>query len=99
MLLMSAASFAAEQTWTGRISSSMCDAVKNAMEHDCIMNCIKAGAKYVFVAKGKSYDVQNQDFSDLEKHAGHTVKVTGNLSSDGSSITVTQVEMISAIAK
>ncbi|MDQ2840911.1 MAG: hypothetical protein M3Y72_07725 [Acidobacteriota bacterium] len=60
------------------------------MDHDCILNCIKGGAKYVFVVKGKSYEVKNQDFSDLEKHAGHTVKVSGDLSSDGSSITVTR---------
>ena len=93
MVLICSAGFAAEQTWTGRISSSMCQAQKTAMDHDCILNCIKAGAKYVFVAKGKSYDVQNQDFSDLEKHAGHTVKLTGTLGSDGKTVTVSKVEM------
>ena len=96
MLLISAASLAAEQTWTGLISSSMCHAEKGSMGNDCILNCIKGGSKYVFVAKGKSYDVQNQDFSDLEKHAGHTVKLTGGLGSDGHSITVNRIEMVSA---
>lgn len=93
MLMICGSGFATEQTWTGRISSSMCDAEKNAMGHDCILNCIKAGAKYVFVVKGKSYEVQNQDFSELNKHAGHTVRVIGDLGSDGHSITVTKIEM------
>ena len=99
MSLICAAGFAAEQTWTGRISSNMCDPVKNTMDHDCIQNCIKAGAKYVFVAKGKSYDVTNQDFGDLGKNAGHTVKVVGELGSDGHSITVARIETASARAK
>lgn len=91
-----AASLAAEQTWTGRISTAMCTA---AMNHDCIMNCIKAGEKYVFVTKGQVHQIQNQDFSDLEKHAGHTVKLTGDLGSDGKTITVTNVAMASASKK
>ena len=86
------ASFAAEHTWTGRISSGMCT---GAMNHDCIMNCIKAGEKYVFVNKGQVYRIQNQDFADLETHAGHTVKLTGDLGSDGKTITVTKVVMAS----
>ena len=99
MLLISAAGLAGEQTWTGLISSSMCHTEKGAMGHDCILNCIKGGSKYVFIAKGKSYDVQNQDFGDLEKHAGHTVKLTGETGSDGHSITVNRIEMVSASSK
>ena len=98
-LLISAAGLAAEQTWTGQISSSMCHTEKGAMGHDCILNCIKGGSKYIFVAKGKSYDVQNQDFGDLEKHAGHTVKLHGGMGSDGHSITVSLIEMVSATSK
>ena len=88
-------SFAAEKTWTGSISSSMCNAAHNVMDHDCIMNCIKAGAKYVFVSEGQVYEIQNQDNSDLEKYAGQKVKLTGGVGSDGKSITVTKVEMAS----
>lgn len=99
MLLISAAGLAAEQTWRGQISSSMCHTEKGAMGHDCILNCIKGGSKYVFVSKGKSYNVQNQDFGDLEKHAGHTVKLTGGMDSDGHSITVSHIEMGSATSK
>jgi hypothetical protein len=59
-------SFAA-QTWTGKISDSMCGATHKAMEHggkklsdrDCVQACLKDGAKYVFVSEGKVYDVTN----------------------------------------
>ena len=69
------------------------------MGHDCIMNCIKAGEKYVLVNKGKVHKIQNQDFSDLEKHAGHTVKLTGDVGSDGQTITVTKIAMASGTQK
>ena len=85
------ASFAAEQTWTGRISTGMC--AKAHMDNKCIQNCVKAGEKYVFVSNGKVRGIQNQDFGDLEKHAGHTVKLSGTLSSDLTTITVTKIEM------
>ena len=86
--------FAADQTWTGQISSGMCGSARGSnMGHECIMNCIKAGEKYVFVSKGQVYPIQNQDFSDLEKHAGHTVKLTGDIGSDGKTITVTKIAM------
>ena len=84
----------AQQTWTGRITASMCGQAH--MDGKCIQNCIKAGEKYVFVSKGKIREIQNQDFGDLEKHAGHTVKLTGTLGSDGKTVTVSKVEMVSA---
>jgi len=69
-VLACGASFAVEQTWTGKITAGMCGAT-HGMGHDCIMNCIKAGEKYVFVNKRQVHPIQNQDFSDLDKHAGH----------------------------
>lgn len=66
------------------------------MDTKCIQNCIKAGDKYVFVSKGKIHEIQNQDFADLEKHAGHPVKLTGTLGADGKSVTVSKVEMSKA---
>jgi hypothetical protein len=66
------------------------------MEKKCIQNCVRAGEKYVFVSKGKVLEIQNQDFADLETHAGHTVKLTGTLGSDGKAVTVSKVEMGSA---
>lgn len=93
-LIVSGAGFAAEQTWTGWISTGMCG--KASMDNKCIQNCVKAGEKYVFVSKGKVREIQNQNFGDLDKHAGHTIKLSGTLSSDGNSVTVSKVEMAPA---
>lgn len=93
VLIACGASFAA-QTWAGEITASMCG--KSHMDSKCIQNCIKAGEKYVFVSKGQIHGIQNQDFGDLEKHAGHSVKLTGTLGSDGKTVTVSKIEMVSA---
>ena len=66
------------------------------MDAKCIQNCIKAGEKYVFVSKGQIHQIQNQDFSELEKHAGHPVKLTGTLAPDGKAVIVSKVEMSKA---
>jgi len=76
---------AATVTMDGMISDSMCgkshagmgEMGKNAKE--CTRGCIKAGGKYVFVSKGKVYQIDNQDYAGLEEHAGHTVKLTGSM--------------------
>ena len=39
VMIACGASFAAEQTWIGEITSSMCSAGRG-MGHDCILNCI-----------------------------------------------------------
>src|ERR1700682_879487 len=92
---------AADQTWTGRISDSMCGAKHNTSaehgdkkmsERDCTLACVKDhNAKYVFVSGGKVYNVGNQDFAALQEHAGHTVKLTGVMS--GNAITVSKIAM------
>jgi hypothetical protein len=95
--LMTAA--AADRTWTGKISDSMCGA-KHKMgaehgatamsDHDCTLACVKNGAKFVFVSSGKIYKIENQDFASLTEHAGHTVQLKGFLKSD--TITVSSIE-------
>jgi hypothetical protein len=92
--------WAAQQTWTGQISDEMCGADHSAMAqngkvnaHDCTLVCVKGGSKFVFVSEGKVYPVQNQKFPDLTKHAGHTVKLTGDLGTDEKTITVSKVEI------
>jgi hypothetical protein len=91
---------AAEKTWTGTISDSMCGAShKSAIEHagkkmsdhDCVLACVEKGAKFVFVSGGKTYNIENQDMPDLKEHAGHTVKLSGEMTGDV--IKVTQIEM------
>jgi len=95
---------AADRTWTGTISDSMCGAKHNtSAEHagkmmsdrDCTLACVKDhNAKYVFVSGGKVYNVGNQDFAALEEHAGHTVKLTGEMSGD--TVTVSKIAMPAA---
>ena len=91
---------AAEETWTGKISDSMCGAKHNtSAEHgakmsdrDCTLACVKEhNAKYVFVRNGKVYQIANQDLPALQEHAGHTVKLTGEMSGD--TITVAKIAM------
>jgi hypothetical protein len=92
---------AADKTWTGQISDSMCGGSHAKMmaahpdakmtAHDCTNACVKAGAKYVFISNGKTYNIANQDFSDLQVHAGHTVRLTGSLEDD--TITVSKIVM------
>jgi hypothetical protein len=87
-------------TWTGKISDSMCGATHKKMEEhgsakisdrDCTLACVKNGGKYVFVSKGKVYQISNQDYAGLQEHAGHTVKLTGDMSGDN--ITVSNIQM------
>ena len=87
---------AADQTWTGKISDSTCGAKPAAAEYGKKMTArdctdVKGGAKYVFATKGKVYQIANQDNADLAMHAGHTVRLTGEMKGD--SITVSKIEM------
>ncbi len=101
MMLGAMSASAADQTWKGKISDSMCGAKHNtSAEHgakkmsdrDCTLACVKDhNAKYVFVSGGKVYNVSNQDFGGLQEHAGHTVELTGEMSGD--TITVSKIAM------
>ena len=83
-------------TWTGKISDSMCGTTHAGMQsshaglndHDCTVACVKAGAKYVFVSKGKVYKIANQD--KIVAHAGEKVTVTGSVKDD--TITIEDVK-------
>jgi hypothetical protein len=102
-LLVGLGSFApaADKTWTGKISDSMCGVSHTKMmaEHkppskndrDCTLECVKAGGKYVFVSDGKVYHIENQDLALLQDHAGHTVRLTGEMKGD--TITVSKIVM------
>ncbi len=91
VLAVAAITSAAEQTWHGKISDSMCGAShKSAIEHsgkkmtdrECVQACIKDGAKYVFVSGGKVYNISNQDDPALAEHAGHSVTLKGEMTGD-----------------
>jgi hypothetical protein len=92
---------AADHTWTGKISDSMCGAKHQAAVHgaqkisdrQCTLGCVKNGAKYVFVHKGKVYTIENQDYAALKSHAGERVRVTGDV--NGNRIKVSSLETVS----
>ena len=99
---------AADKTMRGQISDSMCGASHATMQashggaakftaHDCTNACVKAGGQYVFVSGGKVYKIANQDDPDLEKHAGHTVELTGDVMGD--TVNVSKVVMPAAKKK
>jgi hypothetical protein len=99
LLLTAALPRAAEQTWTGKISDSACgakheEAAENTgvmPDRECTQACVRGGSKYVLVVDGKVLQIANQDNKDLATHAGHAVKVTGELK--GNAITVSKIEM------
>jgi hypothetical protein len=99
LLLLSAQPRAAEQTWTGKISDSACGkkheeaAEGNGVmpDRECTLACVRGGSKYVLVVDDKVFQIANQDNKDLATHAGHAVKVTGEL--NGETITVSKIEM------
>jgi hypothetical protein len=66
---------------------------KGQKERECTLACVKAGGKYVFVSQGKVFEISNQDLAALQEHAGHTVKLTGDLDADGKTIKVSEVTM------
>jgi hypothetical protein len=90
---------AAEKTWTGVLSDSKCNGKHAKAEHgsqvdsdhDCAAKCVAGGAKHVFVAGGKTYQIANQDYAGLKDHTGHKVALTGDMKDD--TITVTKIEM------
>ena len=99
VLLSSALSAAAEQVCTGNISDSACGkkheeaAEGNGVmpDRECTQACVRGGSKYVLVVDKQVYQIANQTFADLAKHAGHAVKLTGELK--GNTITVSKIEM------
>jgi len=99
ILLANTVASAAEQTWTGDISDSACGAKHEEAaegqgkmpDRECTQACVRGGSKYVLVADGKVVQIANQDNKELATHAGHRVKLTGELK--GNAITVSKIEM------
>jgi hypothetical protein len=98
-LLFTTVATSAEQTWTGQISDSACGAKHEEAaegqgkmpDRECTVACVRGGSKYVLVSDGKVFQIANQDNKDLATHAGHTVKMTGEMK--GTAITVSKIEM------
>jgi hypothetical protein len=93
-LVSVSSALAAVNTWTGKITDSMCDKDHSMMASggkqpdpkECTLACVKAGGKFVFVSDGKVYEIANQDLPALKAFAGDSVKLTGELESDGKTI-------------
>jgi len=87
-------SLGAQQTWTGRISDSMCGA-KHTMagmtDRACTEMCIKGKGAYVFVTGGNVYHIADQSDKALATHAGHTVVLSGAMKDD--TVTASKIDM------
>ena len=100
VIVSSAAPRAAEQTWTGQISDSLCGAKHEEAaegqgkmaDRDCTLACVRGGSKLVLVVDGKMLPIANQDLADLKTHAGAHVKVTGELKDKA--IVVSRIEPV-----
>jgi hypothetical protein len=79
-----------EHEQKGEISKT---APKGDKDRECTLACVKAGGKYILASQGKVFEISNQDFAGLQEHAGHTVKLTGDLNADGKTINVSEITM------
>jgi len=61
-------------------------------DRECTQACIRGGSLYVFVTDGKVYQIANQKNEEVIAHAGHRVKLTGELKDK--TITVSKITMV-----
>ena len=81
--LLSSTSFADEQHLLGKISDSCASAEGKTADPAC------KGPKYVFTARGKTYQIVNQDYPGLSGRAGQMARVTGDVK--GESLTIRNI--------
>ena len=94
LVLSGAALSAKTTTLTGKVGDAMCGA-KHMMAGDeagCTRACVKKGSDYALIVKDKVYTLKASDATkdQLDKLAGQSAKVTGDL--DGETIQVTSVQ-------
>lgn len=82
-----------DRAYYGDISDSNCGAHHHMPGNpaECTLACVKHGAKYVFVARGKVLMIENQKLPDLEKFAGEHVRIMGTRSADGKGIAISEI--------
>lgn len=68
-------------------------ASKADKDRECTLACVKDGGKFILASRGKVFEISNQDFAGLQEHAGHTVKLTGEMDADGKTIKVSEITM------
>ena len=85
---------AADKTFTGVITDTMCGADHSQMnvkpDSKCVRECIKSGAKYALLVGKEVYTLSDQKTPD--KYAGEKVKVTGKLDAQTKTIAVDKIE-------
>ena len=94
LVLSGAAVRAKTTTLTGKIGDAMCG-TKHMMAGDeasCTRACVKKGSDYALIVKDKVYTLKANDATkdQLDKLAGQTAKVTGDL--NGEIVQVTSVQ-------
>jgi hypothetical protein len=75
------------QTFTGKVSDSMCGAhhMMSGPEADCTRACVGKGSRYALVVGDKVYTLDTDNKSalgTLDKLAGANAKITGTLNGD-----------------
>lgn len=82
-----------EHVYYGNISDSYCGAHHKmpSKPRECTLACIKHGAKYVFVTRGKVLMIENQKMPELEKYAGEHVRIMGTRSEGGKDINIASI--------
>jgi hypothetical protein len=94
LVLSGAVVTAKTTTLTGKIGDAMCG-TKHMMAGDeagCTRACVKKGSDYALIVKDKVYTLKANDATkdQLDKLAGQTAKVTGDL--NGETVQVTSVQ-------
>jgi hypothetical protein len=93
---LSVPAFAATQTFTGKVSDSMCGAKhqEGVPPADCVRACVNKGAHYALVVGDKVYTLDTSNDaqkSELDKLAWENAHVRGTL--NGDTITVSSVRV------
>ncbi|MBW4025855.1 hypothetical protein [Acidipila rosea] len=92
LLMASPALFAADMSYTGVVSDSMCGAKHSTASADaakCVKKCAMGGSDLALVSNGKVYTLKgNKD--KMMAYAGKDVKVMGT--ADGDTINVTSIK-------
>jgi hypothetical protein len=92
LLLTAVAAFSQSgQTLTGVVSDTMCGAkhmMTNVTPAQCTRECVKQGSDYGLLSGDKVYTLKG-DTKQIDKYAGQTVTVTGDVS--GTTVTVRSI--------
>lgn len=87
--------FAVQQSFTGRITDTMCGAhhgmVKGQPDDQCIRTCVKGTSSQYALFDGKTV-IRLTDQKTPAKFAGQTVKVTGDYNAKTNTLKVTAIE-------